>query len=180
MGLPMAIYKQLITDDTRVECDIIWPNKYVADFFLFYMIALIGACAIMGALAYCGIRRSLAKVQQIYNKERSRENVDQVSDDALSEQVLKISNLICVLISVFVICVFPFPLFVVLLESGVLENFRYNYVIYLATSCLLYGNCLANPLILMFMSRDARTALIEKRSSTRRNEATEHIRLEDA
>ena len=177
MGLPMAMYKQLITDDERIECDIIWPNKYVANFFLYFMIALVGACVITGTLAYCGIRRSLAKIQHIYNKDGSRGSVSRMSDDSLAEQVLKISNLICVLISVFAICVLPFPLFVVLVESGVLANFRFNYVIYLSTSCLLYGNCLANPLILMFMSRDGRTALIAK--STRRNNATEHIRLED-
>ena len=180
MGLPMALYKELITDENRIECDIIWPNKYVADFFLYYMIVLIAVCAITGACAYYGIRRSLAKVQQIYDKQSTEEIIDRTNQETLVEQVLKISNLICVLITVFVICVFPFPLFAVLLESGVLENFRYNYAIYLATSCLLYGNCLANPLILMFMSKDARTALTERRSSTRRNVITENIRLEDA
>lgn len=176
----MAIYKQLITDDNRIECDIIWPNEHVANFFLYYMIVFITACAITGGLAYCGIRRSLSKVRQIYTKERLQETVDQISEDSLAEQVLKLSNLICVLISVFVICVFPFPLFVVLVETGVLANFRYNYAIYLTTSCMLYSNCLANPLILMFMSRDARTALVEARSTVRpRNTPTENIRLED-
>ena len=176
----MAIYKKIITDDNRLECDVVWPNKHVANFFLYYMILLIGACAVTGLIAYCGIRRSLTKVQHLYNDQRSGMNVDKETADALAEQVLQISNLICILITVFVLCAFPFPLFVVLIESGVLAHFRYNYVIYLATSCLLYGNCLANPLLLMFMSRDARLALTDYRSPSRRNDVvTEQIGLED-
>ena len=175
----MAIYKELITDDHRIECDVVWPNKYVANLFLFYMIVLVGACALTGLIAYCRIRRNLARVQQLCENQQPDMNVDQKSLDSLAEQVLQISNLICILTTVFVFCTFPFPLFVVLVESGVLVNYRYNYVIYLATSCLLYGNSLANPLLLMFMSRDARIALVDYRSPARRIDAAEHIGMED-
>ncbi|XP_046858870.1 prokineticin receptor 2-like [Xenia sp. Carnegie-2017] len=56
MGLPMAIHKQLISDDEMVMCDVIWPNKNVANFFLCYMIVLIGASAMTGIIVYCRIR----------------------------------------------------------------------------------------------------------------------------
>lgn len=175
----MAIYKEVITDDNRLECDLVWPNKHVANFFVYFMILLIGACAFTGLIAYCGIRRSLCKVQQLHDDQRSEMNVDINTVEALAEQVLQISNLICILITVFVVCIFPFALFTVLVESGALANYSEINVIYLVTTFLLYGNCLANPLLLMFMSRDARLALTDHRSPSRRNDITEQIGLED-
>ena len=152
----MAIYKQLISDDEWVMCDVIWPNKNVANFFLCYMIVLIGASAMTGIIVYCRIRRNLATMRKQFQRKIQDENADEIRNDLLSEQALALSNLMAVLILAYVLCVLPFPLFALLVETGVLMNFKYNYALYFFTSCLLYGNCLANPLILMFMRRDAR------------------------
>ncbi|XP_046858867.1 galanin receptor 2b-like [Xenia sp. Carnegie-2017] len=176
MGLPMAFYKQLISDDEMVMCDVIWPNKNVANFFLGYMIVLIGGCALIGAVVYCRIRRNLSMVHRQLQKKIQDENAEEISNDSVAEQALALSNLMAILISVYVLCALPFPVFVLLVETGVLIDYKYIYTIYLFTSCLLYGNCLANPLILMFMSRDARLTFLVKESPTKRK--TEHVSLE--
>lgn len=159
MGLPLAMYKKLVRDGNRLLCDVIWPNVYVGRFFLFYIIVLVFGSAITAAISYCSIRRNLAKVHRWCVKDRTNETQDRESLESFVQQTLKVSTMLCVLMTVFVICVLPLPIFGMLVELNVLTDRKINYVIYLTTACMLYGNSLANPVILLLMSRECRSAL---------------------
>lgn len=173
LGIPFAKYKQIIVDEDRLECDIIWPNIYVARFFLAYCFFLFVGSAITGAICYGSIRRYLARVQKHYVSRDSPNG----SSDSFVEQTHKVSTMLCVLVTVFVISVLPLSIFGVLLETKVVTDPKIIYPIYIGTSCLFYGNCLANPIIVLIMSRECRIALCVARILPREENKSKAIGL---
>lgn len=155
IGIPFAKYKHIVVDKGKPECDIIWPNIYVARFFLAYTLLLVVGSAITAIICYGSIRMYLARVQKHYVSRHSPNG----SSDTFVEQTHKVSTMLCVLVTVFVLCILPLPIFGVLLETKVLTDPKIIYPIYIGTVCLLYGNCLANPVIVLLMSRECRIAL---------------------
>lgn len=159
VGIPMMNYKTVITIGSRKRCIIVWPNIYVARFFIFYVVAMVLTCIITGTVAYCSVRCRLARVHKINTREKSEGNNDGESDDSFAEQTLKVSKMIFVLITVFIICVLPFTVYIVLDELHVLSGYKYTLVIYLCFLCFLFANSLANPIIVLLMRKECRTAL---------------------